>query len=1100
MGQDQSHHSHEADSKATTSKKSADTDAKTTSTKREKGGKQKAAIKLKFKLEELPKLLSELKNAHELDVLLDEGTVEALMARLAKEKDPQPRAAYGAALKLLKQRLHPVRNDEKSAELLEEYHKLQKKLSSGGAVAVLPERKKQLSDAAKRYTRLCQHHEGTEVGKLWARVFGRLERSYAQIAKLDHGTGRSNRAKRAKKAGAVWSQYAGMCKFDNEGDVDQNGNPKDSKYDLGRNGAYDGLNIVILQLYPFDMSGPSSALRNKGFIVHIYSVGIGSKMPSPHELEEKLAKASQVWVISSGFRPLLQKEHLDVIEAHWRRGLGLYIFGDNLPYYVEANMLLERVAKALPTEHKLLLEGNYPGARHVGPRDGNSAQGGFLRHALTTGITKLYEGVTVARMDKRAAVELGCSEVLRDHDDNLLVVARPASKGFGPLIVDGAFTKLFCQWNDVGSAREDSLSPEDEKEAKKSKEEGAKNKNKLELHDSFRGECTLTYEETTLSLLAKQPGDPDTNTSDFSLDNPCAMARANRHVLSSQALGLETAQLLLQQGQDPFTRQPIAAIIPAVSLADRDNFRVVAEIVNNVFMGGRRLTLPGFMVYLATMDDMHCSAAMAGGADEDSSFRRLLAYMMDQVLDNVKTTPDFSEFGVKVPIMEAATSFFAAKDSSAQMLPVRKVFSHLSVLARALHRRKALKTVQIVAVMRRSLIKTLISAALWRAKERGEEKKNEDKNELIEVSKTDSSNDKTATQYDRTNEASKTDAKNENSKVCDKKNKKEKKFGIEGLHMELDSMFFSKIECECIPIKGSGRVATTLDEVVHAVFGSSRAMIASQLCEEIKRLEYALGLEQGRGLMTPEEATLLCVVMRNCKENWLVGTEVMVEKLVSSNAVLKKMWNCGGSSANDQKTMVTSRDVLAAIEAKFEGYFPEPQKHSEKKVPLFITPFGPSVYRCACGVWFGDPKQPINDEILEKMKKARNVHFQNVYGSDANGYPTAKSSHYSLHRVVQQVLSPKGSFGKATVRNDPMVQAVAAKLVKKAKGNFYIEKVRAKIEEVIDSYLACRKRGMREPGDERGGKTGGSKDIYSFETRAKMEQDLLLDAISADIE
>jgi hypothetical protein len=76
----------------------------------------------------------------------------------------------------------------------------------------------------------------------------------------------------------------------------------------------------------------------KGFIVHLH-VGV----PSLEVLAEQLATASQVWVISNGANQSgLNKEHLDLIEQHWRDGLGLYIFGDNVPYFVEGNLLIER--------------------------------------------------------------------------------------------------------------------------------------------------------------------------------------------------------------------------------------------------------------------------------------------------------------------------------------------------------------------------------------------------------------------------------------------------------------------------------------------------------------------------------------------------------------------------------------------------------------------------------------------------------------------------------------------------------------------------------------------------------------------------------------
>lgn len=78
---------------------------------------------------------------------------------------------------------------------------------------------------------------------------------------------------------------------------------------------------------------------------------------------------------------------------------------------------------------------------------------GFKPHVLTTAIVNLFEGITVSRLDPKVVEALNMEEILRDHDGNLVVAYRPAMKGFGALIVDCAFTKLYCNWDDAGSAR-----------------------------------------------------------------------------------------------------------------------------------------------------------------------------------------------------------------------------------------------------------------------------------------------------------------------------------------------------------------------------------------------------------------------------------------------------------------------------------------------------------------------------------------------------------------------------------------------------------------------------------------------------------------------
>src|SRR6218665_1833474 len=90
--------------------------------------------------------------------------------------------------------------------------------------------------------------------------------------------------------------------------VDDYGNATGNKYDLAVDGAFNGQTIVILDLCKIDLSGPKAALAEKGFGTYIY---MGA--PDPVQLKESLAKANQVWVISSVER-VLNDEHAKLIK------------------------------------------------------------------------------------------------------------------------------------------------------------------------------------------------------------------------------------------------------------------------------------------------------------------------------------------------------------------------------------------------------------------------------------------------------------------------------------------------------------------------------------------------------------------------------------------------------------------------------------------------------------------------------------------------------------------------------------------------------------------------------------------------------------------
>jgi hypothetical protein len=120
---------------------------------------------------------------------------------------------------------------------------------------------------------------------------------------------------------------------------DKFGNADGNKYDLVKDGAFKGLKIVILQLYTtsdFTFQKPTQALEQKGFEVQRWS----STPPSPTELKSALVSASQLWIISDKVRKLDSK-HLEVIKDFFDSGKGIYIWGDNEPFYSDANYIAQ---------------------------------------------------------------------------------------------------------------------------------------------------------------------------------------------------------------------------------------------------------------------------------------------------------------------------------------------------------------------------------------------------------------------------------------------------------------------------------------------------------------------------------------------------------------------------------------------------------------------------------------------------------------------------------------------------------------------------------------------------------------------------------------
>lgn len=217
------------------------------------------------------------------------------------------------------------------------------------------------------------------------------------------------------------------------------GNAQGSQFDLGVDGAFDGQTVAVIQLYTlesnFDFKLPKAALAEKGFSVYRW---IG-KPPTPQELERALEKSCQLWVIATD-TPQLTPEHVAVIKRFFDAGHGVYIFGDNEPYYADANVL----GKALLG---VTMAGNLMGNQVVGLQQKPGGAGLLPKHLVMTGIERIYEGVTIATLEPNPQL----TPLIYGSAGNF--VTGLYERGGKRAIFDGGFTKLYNNWDTAGTAR-----------------------------------------------------------------------------------------------------------------------------------------------------------------------------------------------------------------------------------------------------------------------------------------------------------------------------------------------------------------------------------------------------------------------------------------------------------------------------------------------------------------------------------------------------------------------------------------------------------------------------------------------------------------------
>jgi hypothetical protein len=236
-------------------------------------------------------------------------------------------------------------------------------------------------------------------------------------------------------------RVVGQQRVRQEAPKDHFGNAQGNQHDLAVDGAFEGQTVAVLHSYTeegFDFSLPRAALKEKGFSVYRW-VG---RAPSPAELEKALRKACQLWIISDEQRHL-NDQHIAVIKKFFDEGHGVYIWGDNQPYYADANA----VAQALLGTS---MEGDTIGNTVVGlePLDPAAPKVGVKRrHLLSTGLEYLYEGVTIATLQPAPGLE----PLLHGSAGNL-VTAFYDQDGKRALL-DGGFTRLYIKWDTAGTGR-----------------------------------------------------------------------------------------------------------------------------------------------------------------------------------------------------------------------------------------------------------------------------------------------------------------------------------------------------------------------------------------------------------------------------------------------------------------------------------------------------------------------------------------------------------------------------------------------------------------------------------------------------------------------
>jgi len=150
------------------------------------------------------------------------------------------------------------------------------------------------------------------------------------------------------------------------------------------------------------------------------------------------------WIISGENSVKADANFVNAVEAFHKSGRGIAFWADNEPWYGDVNPVTQRLIK-------LSLTGNTPAGKTLAVGDGK-AKGTFGRHLITSGISNLFEGITICYPTGQFAG----TTLAHSTDGNPCILYSdydhiPSTSG--RIIVDTGFTKLYNSWDTAGTER-----------------------------------------------------------------------------------------------------------------------------------------------------------------------------------------------------------------------------------------------------------------------------------------------------------------------------------------------------------------------------------------------------------------------------------------------------------------------------------------------------------------------------------------------------------------------------------------------------------------------------------------------------------------------
>src|SRR5262249_33692469 len=140
-----------------------------------------------------------------------------------------------------------------------------------------------------------------------------------------------------------------------------------------------------------------------------------------------------------------------------------------------------------------------------------------------------------------------------------------------------------------------------------------------------------------------------------------------------------------------------------VNLSLKPNLREFTNLLCKCLMGGKYLPTAARLLFFGVVDQML-------EPSRNVPHREAWEYLYRQCLANFTSTPEFSELGNPMPLLDAMTAYFSP--ATDEMVQLRRSFTTVGVIGRTLLRERRATPEQIRAIGHRALVKVLVADAV----------------------------------------------------------------------------------------------------------------------------------------------------------------------------------------------------------------------------------------------------------------------------------------------------------------------------------------------------------------------------------------------------